>query len=158
MEKILKLLSCLMVVFLLLLGSCRTEKTATTKNHIATNTTINHKVETIQLPTNYTFLSKAPCRNDSLTIANQLLEIGGLKLKVINLNGELAIRVATDTTRTIKEKETLKHTDKQVEIVEKTIIVSKIPKWVWYLLSGILIYVMYRVARIYFPFIRFLPY
>lgn len=155
-----KQVTFLLVVLLLaiIVTSCKTTSTSTTKTHSIYDTIIYEKSEVIQLPANYTFTDKNPCKNDSLVISDQLLEIGKLKLQIINLNGKLVIQVKNDTVKDIKEKEIKKHTEKQVETIETIITKYRTPKFWWWLLGIVLVYISYRLLRIYLPIIRFLPY
>ena len=156
MKKILK--SLLIVIGLFLFTQCKSTETVIEKDHVLSDTLIKHETQVVTLPVNHTTIIKTPCKNDSLIIANQYLTIGKLRVKIKNLNGQLVIETNTDSIINSKVKEILKHTEKQVETIETIVQKKYIPKWIWYVLGITLIYIIYRIARLFFPIIRLLPY
>jgi len=148
----------IIIILLILIISCKSTHTTVTDTQVISDTLIKHTTKVITLPTHYTTIIKTPCKNDSLIIADQFLEIGSLKLKIINLNGQLVIETNTDSIINSKVSEILKHTEKELITIEKITTKNVIPKLVWYVLGAVLVYIIYRVARIYLPIIRFLPY
>ena len=156
MAKILKYFLLMTVV--LLLANCKSTNTVTTKTKIVQDSVIRDQTKVITLPTHHTTIIKTPCKNDSLIIADQYYQIGKLKVTIKNLNGQLSIETNTDSIISSKVTEILKHTEKEKVYLEKTTLKNVIPKWIWYILGFVAIYIAYRVARIYIPFLKILPY
>ena len=145
-------------VLTLFIQSCKSTHTTVTDTQVISDTLIKYTVEAITLPTNYTFIEKSPCKNDSLVISNQFIEIGKLRLKIKNIKGQLVVEVNTDSIINSRVKEILKHSEKRDKVTVEVITKKYIPKWLWYLIGFNVVYIAYRVARVYFPVIRWLPY
>lgn len=58
MTKILKYF-ILILFWTIIIQSCKSTHTITTKDHFASDTLIKHSVDVITLPTNYTFIDKS---------------------------------------------------------------------------------------------------
>jgi hypothetical protein len=143
------------LIIILLFFSCAPQKEVT-KTHFVSDTLITHTVETVTLPTKNITILDSPCKNDSLTISDQTIKTGKTTLTIKESQGNLIIEQSTDTIKEINTSETKKHSEKQAEtiIITKT----KTPKWAWWLVGLTSLYIAYRILRIQFPLIRFLPY
>ena len=142
----------------LLFVQCKSTHTTTVKDHFIENETITHKTEVITPASSTSWRYKSPCKNDSLIIADLYMEIAGQKFKLENLNGELriALEKPADTIFTEStDKSHIETTDGRTEVI---ITKYRTHKFWWYLLGSVVFYIAYRVARFYFPIIRFLPY
>lgn len=158
-QKITKMLMWFILVMAgLLFTNCKTQKITTTKTHVINDTIIYEAVKNIQLPVKNITIIESPCKGDSLIQINQIIKSKSSTLTIKNVDGNLVIEQNIDSIVNSKVREILKHTEKQVEITEKIITKTKWPKFLWWLLGINILYIAYRVARIYFPIIRFLPY
>lgn len=156
MVRILRLFILVMVV--LLFTNCRSVKVSTTKTHVINDTIIYESVKNIQLPVKNITIIESPCKEDSLIQINQIIKTKSSTLIIKNIDGNLVIEQNIDSIVNSKVREIIKHSEKQVKITEKIIIKTRWPKFLWWVIGIILIYVAYRIARNFIPFIRFLPY
>lgn len=148
----------LLVMVGLLFTDCKTQSVTTTKTHVINDTIIYESVKNIHLPVKNVTIIENPCKEDSLTQINQTIKTKNSTLTIKNVDGNLVIEQNIDSIVNSKVREILKHTEKQVEITEKIIVKYRMFKWMWYIIGVFLIYILYRIARVFIPFIKFLPY
>lgn len=153
MEKILKFS---VMIFLLLVLGCKTTSTTTEKKHTVLDTHFRTVTETVQVPVKNITIIESPCRDSILQPINQTLNVGETFIKLSDEDGNLVAKIeqkgdtltSTDTTQIHKES----------EVITETTIKHRIPKWCWWTLGIVALYIAYRIARISIPILRILPY
>lgn len=155
MTKILKLFIIVMVG--LSLTQCKPKEIIVTQTKFDT---INiHTIEKVEIPIDNTITISKPC--DSLGILKQFkqtFKTNHATVTISNDNGSIVAEINLDSIKQVWQSEYIGKTE--IEVVEIPVEVPKpfIPKWVWYVSGTLLLYVVYRVLRIYIPFLKILPY
>lgn len=149
-----------LIVFILLLLTvgCRTKSIVIEKTHFIKDSSLVIKTDLIFQPVISRNEIKTPCKNDSLAAIDQILEVGNTKIHVFSDGGDLITEIEDKGDTITSVISTRIREEIKEEKREETIIKYRVPKWAWILLTAVLLYIGYRVARIYIPFIRFLPY
>lgn len=155
--KNLKLYTLVMVVFLLL-GSCKVRQPTVITNTIHDTIHIE-KVERIREPIKTTIVITDPC--DSIGILKDFkrtLKTSTAEVIVSNEEGDISVEVNLDSIKQVWEKEFKGEQSFTIKEIPVDKPVLFIPKWVWYISGTTLLYIVYRVLRIYIPILKILPY
>jgi len=155
MGKILKLNALLMVV--LSLSMCKPTHTVVTQTVRDTiNTTT---IERIEVPVSHTVTVEQPC--DSLGILKQFKQTFKTEhatVTVSNHNGNIVAKINLDSVKQVWSSQYEGKTEFKEVRVPFEVPTPFIPKWFWSVLIVLVVYVAYRIARIFVPVIRWLPY
>lgn len=144
-----------LLLLFVLLTSCVAKKESTT-SQIVTSSNIIHEIKNVQLPVRNVTIIDVPCKDSVLQPFYQTIQSGKTKIIIREIHGKLSAEINIDSIVNSRLSEIEKKTD--TKIIEKTITKIVTPKWAWYLLITVIVYIAYRILRIIYPIIGFLPY
>lgn len=142
------------ILILLLIVSCKPQKEVV-KTHFVSDTLIHHETKEIILPVKNITILDSPCKDSILKPINQTIKTEHSTLTIKSEGQKLVIEQDIDSIVNSRLEKILKQTEKKKEVV--TITKYKVPKWSWWLLGITAFYILYRVLRLQFPFLRILP-
>lgn len=152
MTKILKLLVLMMVVSLL---SCKTTKITDVQK--TNDSIIIVKKQRIYVPVKSAATIQAYCDSlGQIRAFEFVLVAGGTNVLIEAKNGQITA-VAESKSDTISSTDIKKS---HIEYRDRVVKTSKnvIPKWMWWICGVFVVYIVYRIARIFVPFLKILPY
>lgn len=118
MMKILRNLGILLIG-IILVSSCKTSKDLKyiTSTEILADTLIRHEVETIILPTRNYVVFENPCKEDSLSIPNQIISNEGSTITIGQKDQSLFVKVDIDSIVNARLEETrIKNKVEKIEV------------------------------------------
>jgi len=148
----------LILFWTLFVQSCKTKEIVTTKTVFAKDS-ISHFKQSFITPSvrNYTVIEN-PCKDSIIKPINKEIQIGGTRVIIKTVKGDLVTEIITKTDTVFVEKIVSVKENNTTNDIYELETRKVVPKWAWYLLITVIVYVAYRVLRIMYPVIRFLPY
>ena len=142
----------------LLLNGCKVKQPIVVTNTIK-DTIYVHKVEQIEVPVSNTVVIEYPCDTTGvLKQFKQTIKTEYVYVTVSNDNGSISVEMDVDSIKQVWEKQYIGKTTVKIKEIKVDKPVPFIPKWIWYISGILLFYIVYRVLRIYIPFLKILPY
>jgi hypothetical protein len=143
-----------------MVSSCGSHtKTQTYQTTTAKDSILVHQRIVVREGLNTQMVYEAPCDSiGRIKPFKQSLKSKGLDISLQAKDSSLVVTVRSDS---LYSSSNVEYRTKEV-IVEKEVYKEKIkyrvPKWIIYTLIGLGIYIAYRILRLVYPVLRFLPY
>jgi DNA-binding protein len=142
--------------FAVALFSCKSTKETTTTTRVLHDTIATREIVTVIPPQRNVTIIDSPCRGDSLKPINYISKTKSAEVKIESRGNDLVVSVDIDSIVNSRLEEERIKLDQTETIKEKVITKTRIPKFVWYVITYAVLLTLYTFRK-FIPYLNLIP-